>query len=179
MTRKECLDKAAECVLKDRQREYGGLEDNFEQIADLWEAYLHRPISPLDVAMCMMMLKIARAKSAPQHSDNYVDMAGYAACAAEIVKADTEFKPGDDVQFKAHAGKDWTDALYERELPAGCGHIVLVSGFGRIAVDPGNIRHAPTAEGCEELVFNETRMRESMPGIVPQDAPMEEEDGNG
>ena len=84
MTRKECLEEAAKCVLMDRQTQYGGLENNFQQIADLWEAYLHVPISPLDVAMCMVMLKIARAKSAKYHADNYVDIAGYAACAAEI-----------------------------------------------------------------------------------------------
>lgn len=30
---------------------------------------------------------------------------------------------------------------------------------------------APKAEGCEDLVFDEARMRESMPGIVPQDWP--------
>jgi hypothetical protein len=31
----------------------------------------------------MVLLKAARAKSNPQHVDNYVDAAGYAACAAE------------------------------------------------------------------------------------------------
>jgi len=58
-----------------------------------------------------------------------------------------DYRPGDSVQFRGHVGKtDWTDARYERELPSGCGHIVLVPGFGRIAVDPENIRHAPLLE---------------------------------
>ena len=85
MTRKECLEEAAKCVLQDRQKEYGGVEDNFQSIADLWEAYLHRPISTIDVAMCMILLKVARTKSSPMHCDNYVDIAGYAACACELV----------------------------------------------------------------------------------------------
>ena len=83
MTRKECLDKAAECVLKDRASQYGNVERNFERIADLWEAYLHAPISALDVAMMMALLKIARAKANPAHADSFVDLAGYAACGAE------------------------------------------------------------------------------------------------
>lgn len=83
MTRKECLEQAMGCVLKDRNNQYGGPEDSFERIADLWEAYLHAPISALDVAMMMSLLKIARAKANPAHADSFVDLAGYAACAAE------------------------------------------------------------------------------------------------
>ena len=84
MTRKECLDKAAQCVLQDRARQYGQVENNFERIADLWEAYLHAPISALDVAMMMALLKIARARTNPAHGDSWVDLAGYAACGAEL-----------------------------------------------------------------------------------------------
>ena len=83
MTRRECLDAAAECVLKDRAAEYGKVENNFKRIADLWEAYLHAPISALDVAMMMALLKVARAKANPAHADSFVDLAGYAACGAE------------------------------------------------------------------------------------------------
>lgn len=41
------------------------------------------PISALDVANMMILLKIARACKIPTR-DTYVDIAGYAKCAAEI-----------------------------------------------------------------------------------------------
>lgn len=87
MTRKECLDKAAECVLKDRASQYGGMEDNFARIAELWNAYLgpHAGIGieSHDVAAMMALLKIARVRSNPGHGDSWIDLAGYAACGAE------------------------------------------------------------------------------------------------
>lgn len=41
------------------------------------------PISALDAAHMMLLLKVARSCYTPTR-DNYVDMAGYARCAAEI-----------------------------------------------------------------------------------------------
>lgn len=85
-TRKTILDAAEKCVCRDRQDTHGRPEDNFGAIADLWTAYLDvgREITPVDVAQMMILLKIGRAKENPKHTDNWVDMAGYAACAGEI-----------------------------------------------------------------------------------------------
>ena len=93
MTRKECLDAAATCVLQDRQSQYGGMEDNFRIIAGMWSLYLGQPVQAHDVAAMMALLKIARAKSNPGHEDNWVDLAGYAACAAECSGIGTEIPP--------------------------------------------------------------------------------------
>lgn len=85
-TRKTILDSAEKCVCRDRQDTHGRPEDSFGAIADLWTAYLGtgQEIDPVDVANMMVLLKIARAKENPKHQDNWVDMAGYAACAGEI-----------------------------------------------------------------------------------------------
>lgn len=85
-TRKTILDAAEKCVCQDRQDTYGRPEDSFGAIAALWTAYLDigRDITPVDVAQMMILLKIGRAKENPKHTDNWVDMAGYAACAGEI-----------------------------------------------------------------------------------------------
>ena len=85
-TRKTILDAAEKCVCQDRQDTHGRPEDSFGAIADLWTAYLGtgQEIDPVDVANMMVLLKIARAKENPKHQDNWVDMAGYAACAGEI-----------------------------------------------------------------------------------------------
>lgn len=87
MTRKECLDEAAKCVLKDRQNQYGKPEDCFSMIAAMWSAYLNCCVSAHDVAAMMALLKIARFRANPGHLDNAVDLAGYAACMAETVTA--------------------------------------------------------------------------------------------
>lgn len=85
-TRKTILDAAEKCVCHDRQDTHGRPEDSFGAIADLWTAYLDigREITPVDVAQMMILLKVGRAKENPKHQDNWVDMAGYAACAGEI-----------------------------------------------------------------------------------------------
>ena len=84
MTRKECLEAAMGCVLRDRASEYGGVEDNFRTIANFWSVYLGKKVRPEDVACMMVLLKIARARTNPAHGDSWVDMAGYAACGAEL-----------------------------------------------------------------------------------------------
>ena len=83
MTRLDTLKAAAECVCGSREEDYGSPEDNFAVIAALWTAYTGTDITPKDVAMMMALLKIARAKAGSK-PDTYIDLAGYAACGAEI-----------------------------------------------------------------------------------------------
>ena len=82
--------RAALIVEGDRAAQHGPKERNHQNIADHWNAYLGKrlktPLRPLDVALMMVELKIARTKAGAgqTNQDNYVDMAGYAACAGEI-----------------------------------------------------------------------------------------------
>lgn len=80
----EILDKAKEIVTKNRQTLYGPAERNFVRIASLWENYLQVSVQPHEVAICLALVKIARMDSAPEHLDNYIDLAGYAALAGEL-----------------------------------------------------------------------------------------------
>ena len=87
--REECLRTACEIVNGARQECYGDAEDNFQTIATLWESYLKATgcnvlIDSKDVAMMMILLKVARAASHGTHLDNYIDISGYAACAYGI-----------------------------------------------------------------------------------------------
>jgi hypothetical protein len=87
--RKEVLDAASKAVLSDRNRVYGNPEDNFKEIAELWTWYTTNKgvpgwkFSALDVAHMMVLMKMARLKHNPTHFDSVVDVAGYAACAAD------------------------------------------------------------------------------------------------
>lgn len=87
MNRLDTLKAAAECVCGSREEDYGSPEDNFAVIAALWTAYTGTDVTPKDVAMMMALLKIARAKAGSK-PDTYVDLAGYAACGAEISERD-------------------------------------------------------------------------------------------
>lgn len=92
MTRKEILETAEKMVNGDRQDDYGTPEQNFERIAMLWTHYLgsdrlNTGITPVDVAAMLALLKIARVASGHGKSDNWIDLAGYAACGGELQSA--------------------------------------------------------------------------------------------
>ncbi|WP_037373564.1 DUF6378 domain-containing protein [Sediminimonas qiaohouensis] len=96
MIRAEILDAAAQAVTVDRAATHGDMEDNFDLIADYWSAHLGIDVRPHDVALMLVMLKAARARGNPVHADNWVDIAGYAACGGELA---TKYLPdAEDVQ---------------------------------------------------------------------------------
>ena len=84
MTREEVLDEAKKCVCGRREQDYGSPESNFALIADFWTRYLGVAVTPVDVAMMMALLKIARIKNGGGTGDSFVDLAGYAACGGEL-----------------------------------------------------------------------------------------------
>lgn len=84
MTREETLKRALDCVTGHREEDYGGLEDNFSVIARFWSLYKGIEITAKDVAVMMVLLKVARIKSTTATEDSFVDLAGYAACGAEL-----------------------------------------------------------------------------------------------
>ena len=85
--RERILTEANKIVNGVRNEVYGKPEDNFNLIADFWSHYLNKAVTAHDVAIMMILLKIARAKTGKGSLDNYVDIAGYAACAGEVYKS--------------------------------------------------------------------------------------------
>ena len=89
MTREQILDTAKTIINGERQRDYGDAGDNFQVIADMWNAYLKvshagTPLNRHDVANMMILLKVARNVSGEIKDDNYIDIAGYAALGGEF-----------------------------------------------------------------------------------------------
>lgn len=90
MTRAETLEAAAKCACGDREQDYGSPEKSFDVIAELWVAYLRGCgvnidfLEGYDVAAMLALLKIARIASGHAKEDNWIDLAGYAACGCEI-----------------------------------------------------------------------------------------------
>lgn len=70
--------QAVDIVYGDREKTHGDPARNLKLIAELWESYLGRAISPEDVCSMMILLKVARLKTGRSHDDNLVDIAGYA-----------------------------------------------------------------------------------------------------
>lgn len=94
MLRKELLSKAIEVTEGARQQHYGSPEDNFKNIADLWQLYLSQrfenadepEIKTTDVAIMMLLMKVARLVNDPHHDDSWLDIAGYAACGSQCAE---------------------------------------------------------------------------------------------
>ena len=94
MTRQDILREANRCVSGDREQDYGSPEQNFRTIALLWSVYIQRLgrgyLEDRDVAAMLALLKIARIASGHAKADNWIDLAGYAACGGEIESGSKE-----------------------------------------------------------------------------------------
>jgi hypothetical protein len=86
MKAKETLEIAAKLVSGDRAKKHGDMFHSHDRIAKFWSAYLEKNIDAHDVACLMALLKIARTQCGETNSDDYIDMAGYAAIAGELVE---------------------------------------------------------------------------------------------
>lgn len=106
MTRKEILNTAEKYVCEDRNESYSEPEDSFSNIANYWNDHLFgkygfEGIMPEDVGIMMALLKIARMASRTK-DDNFIDAAGYIACAGEIATQDQK-------DAKSEIEKFWYD----------------------------------------------------------------------
>lgn len=92
VTRKECLNIATQIVTQDRENQYGSPEDNFQLVANLWNSYLatEHKLSATDVSILLALLKVARIRTGKHKADNFIDLAGYAACACEVSSKENE-----------------------------------------------------------------------------------------
>jgi hypothetical protein len=76
--------RARRRLVNRRRREYGEPVDLFEQVAARWSLTLRTRLSPAQVVLCLIDLKLARLARDPKHLDSQVDVAGYAAVLREV-----------------------------------------------------------------------------------------------
>jgi len=84
MKRGDILDEAKQCVTVDRAATHGDAEKTFGRIAAVWSARLGINVTEPQVCILLADLKTSRAWGNPCHADNWIDIAGYAACGGEI-----------------------------------------------------------------------------------------------
>ena len=80
----EMMLKHAAGVVENRRRQYGDAAQLFDHIAKRWSLVLGAKVTPAQVALCLIDLKMARLVHDPKHLDSIVDVAGYAACLREV-----------------------------------------------------------------------------------------------
>lgn len=98
------LEKAQQLIYGERNKTYRHPSENFENIANLWNAYFQSiqpredvfdgmqkqepefKINKHDVAYMMILMKVARGATNQEHEDTIIDIAGYAGCLERIIK---------------------------------------------------------------------------------------------
>lgn len=110
MQRARVLD-AAQAAVASRPERYGQPSEHFDRVARRWNAHLENigyavyrdgdvdRLTGSDVAMMLADVKLARLEHDPKHKDSWIDLAGYAACGAEVSHAGD--KPEDVYQILA------------------------------------------------------------------------------
>ena len=105
--RAQILNEARDIICSDRNKQYGEPEDNFTVIGELWSQYLRRAknvaidLNGYDVGMLMALFKIGRLETGTPKRDNFVDLAGYVACAAEIALRENDNEKNTDPVHKS------------------------------------------------------------------------------
>ena len=84
MDRKHFLKVVEQTLEGDRQVDYGDASKHFARIARMWEVIFGHQVTLEQVHLCMIAVKMSRLVSSPGHQDSWVDIAGYAALAAEL-----------------------------------------------------------------------------------------------
>mgnify|MGYP003338788021 FL=1 len=72
-------------ILHDRGAVYGDAKSNLGDTAARWSATIGHKITPEQVCLCMIDLKLARLKASPRHIDSIQDIAGYVALLGELI----------------------------------------------------------------------------------------------
>lgn len=91
MNAAEIAAKASELVGGDRAKTHGDKAENFNRIAAIWNGTLKaagittsRSLDGHDVCNLMETMKVARRYTGSFNEDDYIDGAGYSACAGEV-----------------------------------------------------------------------------------------------
>jgi hypothetical protein len=83
MSARHILEHAME-VVEQRGKAYGRPDAIMAAIAARWSLTLGRPVTPAQVTLCMIDLKLARLVHDPKYRDGVVDVIGYAALLPEV-----------------------------------------------------------------------------------------------
>ena len=73
-------------VVEQRRQAYGEAGASMTAVAQRWSITLGQAVTPAQVVLCLIDLKLARLGHDPAHSDSILDVAGYAAVLQEVAR---------------------------------------------------------------------------------------------
>lgn len=79
------LEHAAD-ILAERSKTYADPRQSMSAIAARWSITLGHAVTPVEVVLCLMDLKLARLQHDPAHRDSMVDLIGYATILHEVTR---------------------------------------------------------------------------------------------
>ena len=85
MTSEQILEQAA-AIIAERGAAYGDPVALMASVAARWSLTLGSPVTPAQVVLCMIDLKLARLAHDPTHRDSAADVIGYAALLPEVTR---------------------------------------------------------------------------------------------
>jgi hypothetical protein len=85
MSAENLLLQAAE-IVKERRAAYGHSKTMMASVARRWSETLGQTVTPEEVVLCLIDLKLVRLAHDPQHRDSILDVAGYAAVLDEVAR---------------------------------------------------------------------------------------------
>ena len=73
-------------IIVERRATYGDPATSMAMVAARWSVTLGRPVTPTEVMLCMIDLKLARLAHDPTHRDSLLDVIGYSALLPEVTR---------------------------------------------------------------------------------------------
>jgi hypothetical protein len=85
MTPEQMLQQAA-TIIAERGAVYGDAVASMSAVAERWSITLGHTVTPAQVVLCMIDLKLTRLLHDPAHHDSIADVIGYAALLPEVTR---------------------------------------------------------------------------------------------
>ena len=85
MTGEQILQHAAG-IIAERGAAYGDAASSMAAVAERWSITLRHAVTPAQVVLCMIDLKLTRLGHDPTHHDSVLDVIGYAALLPEVIR---------------------------------------------------------------------------------------------
>jgi hypothetical protein len=85
MTSEQILQQAA-AIIAERGAAYGDAAESMSTVAARWSSTLGHTVTPAQVVLCMIDLKLTRLTHDPKHHDSTLDVLGYAALLPEVTR---------------------------------------------------------------------------------------------
>jgi hypothetical protein len=88
-------DAAWRKVYGKRGTDYGPPTRDFARTAKMWSGVLGVDVTPVQVALMMICLKVSRLSESNTHIDSWIDLSGYAICGLSVSKEEAKHAIGD------------------------------------------------------------------------------------